>query len=102
AESLCELGAELGEWFSEAAREVCGAAGVPLREVAVIGSHGQTLWHRPPEGGRRGSTLQLGDPATIAERTGCPVVSDFRTRDMAAGGHGAPLVPWVDQLLFSV
>jgi anhydro-N-acetylmuramic acid kinase len=101
AESLCALDAELGEWFAEAVRGVCRKASVPIERVDLIGSHGQTLWHRPPADGERGSTLQLGDPATIAERTGCPVVSDFRTRDMAAGGHGAPLVTWVDQALFA-
>ena len=102
AEALCDLHAELGEWFAEAVTEVCSRAGVPLETVDAIGSHGQTVWHRPPTEGRRGATLQLGDAATIAERTGCPVVSDFRTRDIAAGGQGAPLVPWVDRLLFSV
>jgi anhydro-N-acetylmuramic acid kinase len=101
AEALCGLHADLGEWLAEAAVRVCAEAGVALDGVAAIGSHGQTVWHRPPMDGRRGATLQLGDAATIAERTGCAVVSDFRTRDVAAGGQGAPLVPWVDRLLFS-
>ena len=102
AEAICDLHADLGEWFAEAVMEVCSRAGVSIDEVDVVGSHGQTIWHRPPDEGRRGATLQIGDPATIAERTGCPVVSDFRTRDIAAGGQGAPLVPWVDQLLFAI
>ncbi|HET7322578.1 MAG TPA: anhydro-N-acetylmuramic acid kinase, partial [Longimicrobiaceae bacterium] len=102
AESLCALHADLGEWLARAAELVCEEAGVPLEEVDAIGSHGQTLWHRPPTPEARGATLQLGDPATIAERTGRPVVSDFRARDVAAGGHGAPLVPWVDQALFAL
>lgn len=102
AEALCGLHAELGEWLAEAALAVCAAAGIDVATVDAIGSHGQTVWHRPPAEGRRGATLQLGDAATIAERTGRPVVSDFRTRDVAAGGQGAPLVPWTDQLLFAV
>ena len=101
AESLCDLHAELGEWFARAVSEVCLKAGVAVAALDLIGSHGQTVWHRPPTEGRRGATLQIGDPATIAERTGTPVISDFRSRDVAAGGHGAPLVPWVDRLLFS-
>ncbi|HVG44935.1 MAG TPA: anhydro-N-acetylmuramic acid kinase [Longimicrobium sp.] len=101
AEALCGLHADLGEWLAEAVLRVCADAGVAPESVDAIGSHGQTVWHRPPVEGRRGATLQLGDPATIAERTGCAVVSDFRTRDVAAGGQGAPLVPWVDRLLFS-
>ncbi len=102
AEALCGLHADLGEWMSEAVVRVCREADVDLSTVDAVGSHGQTVWHRPPAGARRGATLQLGDAATIAERTGIAVVSDFRTRDIAAGGQGAPLVPWVDQLLFSV
>ncbi|HEU0079905.1 MAG TPA: anhydro-N-acetylmuramic acid kinase [Longimicrobiaceae bacterium] len=102
AERLCGLHADLGEWLAEAVVRVCDEAGVPRGRVDAVGSHGQTVWHRPPAAGVRGATLQLGDPATIAERTGIAVVSDFRTRDMAAGGQGAPLVPWVDRLLFSL
>lgn len=104
-ESLCRLHARLGEWFAEAVIAVCEQAGLPLSQLDLIGSHGQTIWHEPPavtgDISRRGAGLQLGCPATIAERTGVPVVSDFRTRDMAAGGQGAPLVPWVDRHLYS-
>lgn len=102
AAAICRLHADLGEWHADAALRVMEAAAVAPDQVDVIGSHGQTVWHLPPDGVARGATLQLGDPATIAERTGRPVVSDFRARDMAAGGQGAPLVPWVDQVLFSL
>ena len=98
---LAALHADLGERFARCARDACARAGVDPESVAAIGSHGQTVWHDPPSGDGRGATLQLGDPATIAEITGISVVSDFRTRDVAAGGHGAPLVPWPDRLLFS-
>lgn len=101
AEALCRVHADLGEWLAAAALKACEAAGLQPSDVDVIGSHGQTVWHEPPAAGRRGATLQLGDPATIAERTGIPVVSDFRTRDVAAFGEGAPLVPWADRFLFS-
>jgi anhydro-N-acetylmuramic acid kinase len=101
AASICRLHADLGEWLADAALGVCAAAGVAPADVDLVGSHGQTVWHLPPAAGERGATLQLGCPATIAERTGIDVVSDLRARDMAAGGQGAPLVPWVDRLLFA-
>jgi anhydro-N-acetylmuramic acid kinase len=101
SESLCRIHADLGEWLASAVRTVCDVHGIDPSELDAIGSHGHTIWHSPP-GELRGATLQLGDPATIAERTGANVVSDFRTADVAAGGQGAPLVPWPDRLLFSL
>ena len=99
---LARLHANLGEWFADAVVRAAETASIPLESVELIGSHGQTIWHEPPSQSERGATLQMGDPATIAERTGIPVVSDFRTRDVAAGGQGAPLVPFVDRFLFSL
>jgi anhydro-N-acetylmuramic acid kinase len=98
---ITELDAILGTLFGEAVLALLGKAGVPSGEVDLVGSHGQTVCHLPPGGGRLGATLQLGDAARIAEATSLPVVSDFRSRDMAAGGQGAPLVPFVDQQLFA-
>ncbi|MGD2068724.1 MAG: anhydro-N-acetylmuramic acid kinase [Gemmatimonadota bacterium] len=100
--AICRLHAELGAWLAEATLELLDGVGVAPEEVAVVGSHGHTVWHEPPREGRRGATLQIGDPATLAALTGIPVVSDFRAADVAAGGHGAPLVPWPDRLLFSL
>jgi anhydro-N-acetylmuramic acid kinase len=100
ASELCEMNVLLGETFAEAAVAVCRAGSVELRDVHLVGSHGQTAAHLPRSAGRIGATLQIGEAAVIAERTGLPVISDFRVRDMAAGGEGAPLVPLVDHLLF--
>jgi anhydro-N-acetylmuramic acid kinase len=92
----CRLDFEFGEWLGQAAVEVIAEAGIARADIAAIASHGQTVWHEPGH-----STWQLGEPAVIAERTGLPVIADFRTRDMAAGGQGAPLVPIADALLFA-
>jgi len=96
ARDYCNLAFDLGGWLADAAIGALADAGVARGDVGAIGSHGQTLWHDPPH-----STWQLGESAVIAERTGIPVVSDFRVRDVAAGGQGAPLVPIADAILFS-
>lgn len=98
---LALLHVRVGEWFAQAALDLLRREGVDPRAVSALGSHGQTVWHEPPGSVERGVSLQLGCPATLAERTGIGVVSDFRARDLAAGGHGAPLVPWADRIFFS-
>jgi anhydro-N-acetylmuramic acid kinase len=103
AGEISQLNFLLGEFFVQAALRVCRKARVLPSRLAAIGSHGQTIYHQGAptrEGGRNiTSTLQIAEPSVIAERTGAPVVADFRTADMAAGGQGAPLVPMVDYLL---
>ena len=94
---LIALDRILGERFAEAACEVANSAGIALDAVDGIASHGQTIAHHPEVGG----TLQIGSLALIAERTGCRVVGDFRPGDMAAGGQGAPLVPFFHQAAFA-
>jgi len=93
-----QLNVLLGELFASAAVVLLRRARVSCRDVAVIGSHGHTVHHGPDE--PIPSTLQLGEPAVIAERTGIPVVADFRMRDLAAGGQAAPLVPFFDDHFF--
>jgi len=92
------LEVELAEIFAAISTEARKAAGLAVSAIRAIGSHGQTLRHRPS--GPYAFTLQVGDPARIAERTGIPTIADFRRRDMAAGGQGAPLVPAFHQWLF--
>ena len=101
---ISQLHCLLGELYAEAVRRACRRFRVPLKRIDLIGCHGQTVYHQPtPElfaGRRIASTLQLGEAQVLAERTGIPVVADFRPRDLAAGGQGAPLVPFVDYLLY--
>ena len=99
---VCLLGTHLGKLYARAVRELLKATGV--EKIDLIGNHGQTVYHIPEEmpylnTSIRG-TLQIGDPSYLAEEFGCPVVSDFRIRDMAAGGLGAPLVPYTEFLLY--
>ncbi len=102
-DEICRLNVLVGRYFGEAALATCERANVEPSRVDVIGSHGQTIHHLPEAVDVYGisvrSTLQIGDAATIAEMVGVPVVSDFRSRDIAVGGQGAPLVPLVDYLL---
>jgi anhydro-N-acetylmuramic acid kinase len=90
-DQIGELDTRIGLAFADAARRVCRDAGIAPATIVAIGSHGQTLRHRPS--GDNPFTLQLGDPNTISEQSGIVTVADFRRRDVAAGGNGAPLMP---------
>ena len=101
---ICLLNFYLGGLFADACEAVCKKCGLKDSDVDFVGSHGQTIWHEPLPvpylGGEVRATLQIGEASVIAERLGCPAVSDFRVRDMAAGGLGAPLVPYTEFLLY--
>lgn len=100
--AICEMNFEIGRKLAEAAISTARKVGMSMSEVDLIGSHGQTIYHipRPGEKGETRSTLQIGEPSVIAERTGVLTVADFRKMDVAACGEGAPLVPYVDYVLF--
>ncbi|MFB0519795.1 MAG: anhydro-N-acetylmuramic acid kinase [Acidobacteriota bacterium] len=104
-DDICRLNSLLGELFAQAVVHIAKKADCELSQIDLIGSHGQTIHHLPsPEkisGVEVTSTLQIGEPSIIAERTGITTIADFRPRDMAAGGQGAPLVSYVEYLLFS-
>ena len=103
-DKVCHMNFVMGELFGDAANRIIQQAGLCNSDVDLIGSHGQTIYHIPcplstgPVA--TASTLQIGEPAVIAERTGITTLANFRTRDMAVGGQGAPLVPYVDYILF--
>ena len=104
ARDVTLLDGYIGELFAHTLLHLCKKSGVEASEVLAVGSHGQTLFHHPMQvqypGFQVNGTLQVGSAAVIAERTGITVVSNFRPSDMACGGQGAPLVPYLDYLLF--
>lgn len=101
-DEICQMNFLLGEKFAESALLLAEKACISIDLVDLIGCHGQTIYHLPPQMGTPHipSTLQIGEAAVIAHQTGIPTIEDFRVADVAAGGHGAPLVPYVDFLLF--
>lgn len=123
-DKICQLNFYLGKLFADAAKSIANKARVPIMDIDLIGSHGQTIYHLPNPFCKENdankmktvsrkntqddsfntqhipSTLQIGEPSVIAQETGVTTVADFRPRDIAAGGQGAPLVPYVDFILF--
>ena len=97
ASEVCELNAKVGKTFARAAKKVIGSKPLAQKKIAIIGSHGQTIWHEP----KKRATLQIGDPSIIAADTAVSVWADFRSADMARGGQGAPLAPVIHVPLFA-
>jgi len=93
-----ETDVAIGNWFASAVDNLLAKAGVSSDQVKAIGSHGQTIWHHPD--GENAFTLQIGNPNNIAQHTGIATVADFRQRDIAAGGQGAPLAPLLHREVF--
>ncbi|HMO26084.1 MAG TPA: anhydro-N-acetylmuramic acid kinase, partial [Tepidisphaeraceae bacterium] len=91
---LARIGRQIADAYVRAVRSVCEAHQVAPADLAGVAAHGQTLFHAPPD------TIQWLDPAILAHALGCPIISDFRRADLAAGGQGAPLVPFGDLILF--
>jgi len=104
AAEISQLNFRLGQLFAEAAIATCKKLRVPVKSLDLIASHGQTIFHQgqpiPFLGAFTSSTMQIGEPSIIAARTGVTTIADFRPADMAAGGQGAPLVPFADYLLY--
>ncbi|MCY3740007.1 MAG: anhydro-N-acetylmuramic acid kinase [Candidatus Poribacteria bacterium] len=105
-DDICEMNFYIGHLFAEAVKHILQKSGMRASDIDLIGSHGQTIHHLPKDtsadcnDSRYPSTLQIGEPAVIAHETGIPTIADFRVADMAAGGQGAPLVSYIDYLLF--
>ena len=102
-EKICHMNFVLGHFFSDCVKRLVEESGLDMNEIDLIGSHGQTIYHLPVSREtcdfKTKSTLQIGELAVIAEETGISVVGDFRKRDVAAGGEGAPLTPYLDFIL---
>ncbi|MFC4620293.1 anhydro-N-acetylmuramic acid kinase [Camelliibacillus cellulosilyticus] len=107
-DQLVRANAGLSEWYALTVKQLLEETKVTAEDIDAVCSHGQTIWHAPEKASFPGpdaemtvqSTLQIGDLSTLVERTNIPVVGNFRTRDLAAGGEGAPLVPYADYILF--
>jgi anhydro-N-acetylmuramic acid kinase len=100
-ERMGALDRSLGELFADAVHQLLAKSGIPASAIRAIGSHGQTIRHRPRPDAGLPFTLQIADPNTIAERTGITTVADFRRRDVACGGQGAPLTPAFHDAVFA-
>lgn len=104
SQEMCQMHFLLGKLYADACITLCDTAGIAPSQIDLVGSHGQTVFHIPQRdeylGFEVSGTLQIGEPSLIAEALGCVVVSDFRVRDMAADGQGAPLVPYTEYLMY--
>lgn len=103
-DKICQLNFTLGKLFADASGQIAEKSSIPISDIDIIGSHGQTIYHisslKEKADKKVRSTLQIAEPSIIAQETGVTTVADFRTRDIAAGGEGAPLVPYADFILF--